>query len=130
MTIPPEALAFLGTGAKWLAGAGASIYAAWRILAHDRTILYALFPKLGKKVDVRKVQETIVAASQTAYATELKSLVKQTDVLTQKFLKAKPPQRILIQRDLEYIEGRKREVEIKFAAMNDIAADRNKNDGK
>ena len=123
MTIPPEALALVGTGTKWLAGAGTPALAVWRLLGHDRTLLYALLPWLGKKVDARKMQETLVAESQKAYATELKSLAKQKDLQTQKFLKAKPAQRSLIQRDLEYIEGREREVKIKFDTLKDIAAD-------
>lgn len=131
MTIPPEALAVVGTGSKWLAGAGTPALAVWRLLGHDRTLLYALLPWLGKKVDARKLQETLVAESQKVYATEIKSLAKQKDLLTQKFLKAKPAQRTLVQRDLEWIEGLKRERETKFAAIQDIAASKTKlNDKK
>ena len=129
MSIPPDALALIGTGAKWLAGAAPATVAVWRLLSHDRTLLYALLPWLAKKVDARKKQETLVTESQKVYATELKSLAKQTELLTQRFLKAKPDQRALIKRDLEYLEGRKREVETKFAAVNDIAADTTKRDG-
>ena len=128
MPIPPDTLALIGTGAKWLAGAAAPTVAVWRLLSHDRTLLYALLPWVAKKVDARKKQETLVAESQKAYANELKSLAKQTDLHTQRFLKAKPTQRPLIQRDLEYLESRKREVEVKFAAVNDIAADTTKRD--
>ena len=131
MIIPPEALALVGTGSKWLAGAGTPALAVWRLLGHDRTLLYALLPWLGKKVDARKFQETLVAESQKAYATEIKSLAKQHDLLTQKFLKAKPAQRPLIERDLEWIEVLKRERETKFAALQDIAASKTKlNDKK
>lgn len=131
MPIPPELLALVGPGTALLAGAGTPALAVWRLLGHDRTLLYALLPWVGKKVDARKLQETIVAESQKAYATELKTLAKQKDLQTQKFLKAKPTQRPLILHDLEYVEGRTREVEIKFAALQDIAANKTKlNDKK
>lgn len=110
----------IGTSAKWLASAGKSAAAAWRILSRDRSLLCALLPRLGRKIDARKLRETLVAQAQDTFKREIKSLSRHKDSLMGKLLKATPTRRAFIQRDLEYIESRQREVEIKFAAYSEI----------
>lgn len=123
MTIPPDALATLGTSAKWIAGSAAPVVAIWRLLSHDRTLLYSLVPKLARKVDARSFQQTLVSESQKAYGAELKNLRAQSKLLTDKLLKAPLGKRALLHRDLEYVEGRTREVEAKFAAVAKIISE-------
>jgi hypothetical protein len=120
--VTPDALITATTAAKWLAGAAAPAIAVWRLLSHDRALLYSILPKLGRKVDARKLQETLVLETQKAYANESKVLSRQSELLTKKFLSTIPAKRPLVQRDLEYIQTRKREIDIKYSALCDLAS--------